>query len=102
MKNDMDFQLQIEDFMRRHSLTPTTFGLWAMNDSRFVFDLKNGRSCSLATVSRVLDFMEKHEAKQATKLQRRLLEAKQDDASARRSTSASRPNRMNFHGETDP
>lgn len=102
MKNDLDFQLQIEDFMRRHSLTPTTFGLWAMNDSRFVFDLKHGRSCSLATVNRVCEFMERYEAKEAARLQRRLLEAKQDDSAARKTASSRRTTERPFHGETDP
>lgn len=50
--------------MERHKLTPTTFGLWAMNDSRFVFDVRNGRECFGATIRRVYQFMTEYDAKQ--------------------------------------
>lgn len=49
--------------MKRHRLTPTTFGLWAMNDSRFVFDVRNGRACFGATIRKVYRFMAEYEAK---------------------------------------
>ncbi len=62
-----EFQLVVEGFIARHGLSPTTFGLWALNDSRFVFDLRNGRSCSLATVGKVRRFMAEYEAKQEAK-----------------------------------
>lgn len=60
-------QQRIEDFMQRHAITPTTFGLWAMNDSRFVFDVRAGRDCMGSTIRRVLSFMEEYEAKQEAK-----------------------------------
>jgi hypothetical protein len=62
-----DFQLEVESFIQKHRLTPTTFGLWAMNDSRFVFDLRNGRVCTLVTVARVRAYMAEYEAKQEAK-----------------------------------
>ena len=58
-----EFQLAIEQFLERHKLTPTTFGLWAMNDSRFVWDVRNGRRCFGSTMRRVIDFMAAYEAK---------------------------------------
>ncbi len=61
---DEDFLLKVEHFIQRHQLTPTTFGLWAMNDSRFVFDIRNGRACFGATIRRVYRFMAKYEAEQ--------------------------------------
>lgn len=64
---DDDFQLRIEEFMARHRLTPTTFGLWAMNDSRFVFDLRNGRACFGKTMRRVLVFMNDYDAKRGNR-----------------------------------
>lgn len=64
---DDDFQLQVEAFIDRHGLSPTTFGLWAMDDSRFVFDLRNGRNCFIKTVRRVQRFMTQYEAKQKAK-----------------------------------
>lgn len=47
-----------------HDLSPTTFGLWAMDDSRFVFDLRNGRRCYNQTRARVCRFMEEYEKRQ--------------------------------------
>lgn len=61
---DTEFLLLIEQFIERHSLSPTTFGLWAMDDSRFVFDLRNGRSCYGRTMTRVSRFMDDYEKKQ--------------------------------------
>ncbi|MBX3387253.1 MAG: hypothetical protein KF768_11840 [Phycisphaeraceae bacterium] len=64
---DEDFQLTVEAFIRRHDLSPTTFGLWAMNDSRFVFDLRDGRVCFGKTIRRVYQFMDEYERKQEAK-----------------------------------
>lgn len=64
---DEDFQLKVEAFIRRHNLSPTTFGLWAMNDSRFVFDLRDGRLCFGRTIRRVYQFMDEYERKQEAK-----------------------------------
>lgn len=61
---DENFLSTVEHFIERYGLTPTTFGLWAMNDSRFVFDLRNGRTCFGATIRRVYRFMAKYEAEQ--------------------------------------
>jgi hypothetical protein len=70
---DDDFQLQVEAFIDRHGMSPTTFGLWAMDDSRFVFDLRKGRNCMLTTVKRVHRFMAEYDQKQMAKMQRRAL-----------------------------
>lgn len=64
---DEEFQLKVEQFIKRHDLTPTTFGLWAMNDSRFVFDLRSGRACFGTTIRKVYRFMDEYEAKQQAK-----------------------------------
>lgn len=68
---DEEFLTKVEHFIERHGLTPTTFGLWAMNDSRFVFDLRNGRMCFGATIRRVYHFMNHYEAEQDRKFKRR-------------------------------
>lgn len=65
-----EFKLVVEGFIARHRLKPTTFGLWAMNDSRFVFDLREGRSCSLATVGKIRKFMDEHHRKQEARQRR--------------------------------
>lgn len=70
-----EFQRTVEEFLERHDLTPTTFGLWAMNDSRFVWDLRAGRRCFSSTMRRVLDFMAAYEAKQEAKRQRQVAAA---------------------------
>jgi hypothetical protein len=69
---DEEFLAQIERFMVRYRISPTTFGLWAMDDSRFVFDLWNGRSCLIRTVNRVRRFMIQHEKKEEAKRQQYL------------------------------
>lgn len=66
---DDDFQLQVEAFISRHKMSPTTFGIWAMDDSRFVFDLRQGRNCFGKTIRRVHGFMDTYEQKQAAKKQ---------------------------------
>lgn len=68
--------------MQRHSITPTTFGLWAMNDSRFVFDVRAGRDCMGSTIRRVLAFMAEYEAKQEAK-RLRLAQAEQGSGCAK-------------------
>lgn len=73
---DREFLLLIEGFLMRHDLSPTTFGLWAMDDSRFVFDLRNGRTCLGKTMTRVRHFMDEYEKKQETKRLRDLAQAK--------------------------
>lgn len=65
-----DFQLQVEAFIDRHKMSPTTFGLWAMDDSRFVFDLRKGRNCLFTTVKRVRQFMAEYDRKQEARKQR--------------------------------
>ena len=60
---DNELQLLIDTFIERHGLSASTFGLWAMNDSRFVFDLRNGRTCMNKTMRRVLVFMRDYDAK---------------------------------------
>lgn len=82
MTTENDFQLQVEQFMQRHRLTPSTFGVWAMDDSRFVFDLRNGRSCHDRTKKKVRKFMAKHEAKELARLLRILNPRYEDDPRA--------------------
>jgi hypothetical protein len=62
-----ELQLAIDQFLERHELSPTTFGIWFMNDSRFVFDLRAGRRCYSATIRKVLRQMDEYAAKQAAK-----------------------------------
>ncbi len=47
----------IRRFLREHEMSPTVFGMEAMNDPGFVFDLEAGRSPGLRTVEKVVGFM---------------------------------------------
>lgn len=67
---DEDFLPRVEGFIRRHELSPTTFGFWAVNDSQFVFELRAGRRCFGTTIRRVYRFMEEYEQKQEAKRRR--------------------------------
>jgi hypothetical protein len=49
---------KIEIFLRLSDVTATRFGRDAVNDPRFVFDLRNGREPRADTVARVVDFLE--------------------------------------------
>lgn len=58
-----ELQRLIEEFIARHGMSRSTFGLWAMNDSRFVFDLREGRACMGKTMRRVMLFMKDYDAR---------------------------------------
>ena len=55
------FEQRITEFLRRTQLTPSEFGERAIGDRKFCGDLRRGRSPRLATVDRVLAFMEAYE-----------------------------------------
>lgn len=53
-----EFLQKIEDFLQATGMPPTTFGLKAVNTSRFVFDLRKGSGCTVATMDKAKAFME--------------------------------------------
>ena len=55
------FEERIAEFLRRTQLTPSEFGERAIGDRKFCGDLRRGRSPRLATVDRVMAFMEAYE-----------------------------------------
>ena len=55
------FEQRIAEFLRRTQLTPSEFGERAIGDRKFCGDLRRGRSPRLATVDRVMAFMEAYE-----------------------------------------
>lgn len=80
---EKEFQRTVEEFIKRHDLSPTTFGIWALNDSRFVWDLRRGRRCYSITIRKVLAFMaeygpkiEARRLRQQQEIERALAEAK--------------------------
>lgn len=48
-------------------MSASTFGRWALNDSRFVIDLRGGRTCLNRTMTRVLYFMRDYDAKRGNR-----------------------------------
>ena len=57
MLND-EFKTQIETFIHRVGITPTTFGRMALSDPNFISQLRKGRVCSLRTAEKICVFME--------------------------------------------
>ena len=60
----MHVRRRIELYLRRSAMAPTRFGREAVNDPRFVFDLRNGRELRENTVARVTDWLDRREAGQ--------------------------------------
>ena len=48
---------EVEKFLRRTGMSATRFGRLAVNDPRFVLDLRNGREPRSSTAARVIDFI---------------------------------------------
>lgn len=52
----------IEQFIIEHNMTATAFGLLAVNDGRFIQQLRDGRDLRISTVSKIRLFMDNHKA----------------------------------------
>lgn len=52
-----DFIDEIDAFLARTGMTETRFGISALGDPNFIFDLRSGRDVRLTTVERVRQFM---------------------------------------------
>jgi len=52
---------RVELYLRRNKMAPTRFGLEAMNDRGFVFDLRNGRELREKTKKRVTAWLDSRE-----------------------------------------
>lgn len=52
---------RIEHYLRATRTPPARFGRDALGDSRFVFDLRDGREPRLSTAARVIAYLEDHE-----------------------------------------
>ena len=55
------FEERIAEFLRGTQLTPSEFGERAIGDRKFCGDVRRGRSPRLATVDRVLAFMDAYD-----------------------------------------
>lgn len=55
---------RINQFLDRHAMEATQFGLLAVNDGHLVFDLNNGRKLRRKTVRKIEQFMEEADGTQ--------------------------------------
>ena len=53
----MSLLAEIDRFLRLSGMAPTNFGRQALNDPRFVFDLRNGRTPGARVDRRVRNFI---------------------------------------------
>lgn len=53
-----EFLEKVEEFMKDTGISPTVLGMKAVNDSRLIFMLRDGRECREATQEKVLAFMD--------------------------------------------
>lgn len=60
MISQEQFLSTIEAFLERTGMTPTLFGVEAMGDPMFVFDLRTGRECRRATREKAAGWMAKN------------------------------------------
>lgn len=52
---------EVEEFLKRHAMAPTTFGTLAANDMKLVSELRDGRDIRLSTADRIRRFMEEYQ-----------------------------------------
>jgi hypothetical protein len=56
---------EIEVFLCRHAMAPTTFGLRSVNDAKLVANLRSGADVTTRTLDRVRSFMRKQDSQAA-------------------------------------
>jgi hypothetical protein len=59
----MNFQTRIEHYLKRSRTSPTRLGRLALNDPRFVFDLRKGRQVGEDTIARVNAWLDRQGAR---------------------------------------
>lgn len=52
-----EFLEKIEEFLKRTGMSATMLGINALKAPNFVFNLRKGQGCTIATMQKVLDFM---------------------------------------------
>jgi hypothetical protein len=62
MDPTLQFLSEIEAFLARSGMSPTAFGLKALNDPRFVHGLRDGREPRWRTLERARDFIRQQDA----------------------------------------
>ena len=65
------FRARVEAFLKTSGFKPTEFGRQSVGDPSFVLSLRRGRSPTLATADKVLDFIAETEATARRRVNRR-------------------------------
>jgi hypothetical protein len=60
----MTLQQRIERYLKRSGTPPSSLGRWALNDPRFVFDLRKGREAGESTTAKVNAWLDLQGARQ--------------------------------------
>ena len=74
---------RVESYLKRTRTSPTRFGREALNDSRFVFDLRKGRQVTETVAARIDAWIDHRDREQ--RLMRRMERALLSSARRRRS-----------------
>jgi hypothetical protein len=61
---DVDLLEHIEAFLKRTGMRPTRFGIEATGEGGLIKSLRDGRSLTLKSVQRLIDFMAEYDAAQ--------------------------------------
>lgn len=59
-----DLLSDIEKFLRKHGMAPSTFGLNAVNDGKTVDRLRSGKTITMRTAEKIRRFMHDYESPQ--------------------------------------
>jgi hypothetical protein len=65
MQTKTQFIDRIESFLSQTGMSATRFGVESVGDPSFVFDLRKGRDCSLATAQKIMGFINSKSAPHA-------------------------------------
>ena len=62
MQTSTEFLDQIESFLEKHDIAPSTFGKTLMGDPTFVFHLREGRRPNIDTCAKIIRILEHPQA----------------------------------------
>ncbi len=61
MKTTQELHAEIEDFLKRHNMSPTAFGTDSVADHKVVNRFREGKTVTLVTAEQLRDFMKRWE-----------------------------------------
>ena len=63
--DNITFLKKVETFLQESGMKPTPFGVAALKDPTFVWELRRGRNVSLDVCNRVMEFISDHQTEPA-------------------------------------